>query len=172
MQKSFVCGALAISALFAVASCATGPDEPASGDPAQGSAEAPTDPTTDDPSLQGMEVSSSEVVPETASQCPLGWFCLWQNSNFSGRRLEFKDNGCQNLDAFGFNDEASSWYNHTGNPDGKPPGKTFWVYWDAGCPEGGKKFKASPGARSASMGSGFGSWNDNASSICSGPSCK
>lgn len=161
MQKSFVCGAFAISALFAIASCATGPDEPAPGDPAQGSAEGQPDPTMDtaDASLLGMEISSSDVIPDTASQCPVGWFCLWHDSGFSGRRLDFQGAGCQNLDPYGFNDEASSWYNHTKT-------ETFWVYWDANCI--GKRFKASPGARSGSMGG----WNDNASSICRGSSCQ
>ena len=160
MQKSFVCGALAISALFAVASCATGPDDPASGDPAQGSAEAPTDPTMEDASLLGMEIDSSDVVPDSAQQCPAGKFCLWQDSGFSGRRLQFGDAGCQNFDPFGFNDQASSWYNHTH--------ETWWVYWDAGCKKGTKRFKATPETRSSQMGG----WNDNASAICRGPSCQ
>jgi hypothetical protein len=160
MQKSFVCGAFAISALFAIASCATGPDEPAPGDPAQGSAEGPSDPTTEDASLLGMEIDSSDVVPDSAAQCEAGKFCLWQDSGFHGRILRFGDAGCQNLDPFGFNDQASSWYNHTH--------ETWWVYWDANCKKGSKRFKAPPETRSSQMGG----WNDNASAVCRGPSCQ
>jgi hypothetical protein len=48
-----------------------------------------------------------------ASDCPAGWFCFWQHSNFEGRRLQFSDCGQQDLVTYGFRNQTSSWRNRT-----------------------------------------------------------
>lgn len=46
------------------------------------------------------------------SDCPNGWVCIWEHANYGGRMLQFQDRGYwQNLTAYGFNDQASSWRN-------------------------------------------------------------
>lgn len=40
--------------------------------------------------------------------CPLGWICVWQDSNYTGRRLQWNTRGTKNLSDWGFRDQASS----------------------------------------------------------------
>jgi hypothetical protein len=121
-------------------------DSLASATPSQAQAIEPTDPLVD----------TDNIVPEAASDCPSGWFCLWQDAGFSGRRLQFQDAGCQNLTTFGFNDEMSSWFNrNNGN---------YRVYKDINCVT--FLFTAQSGARASQTG-----FNDQASSICRGTGC-
>lgn len=86
-------------------------------------------------------------------ECPEGWLCLWQNELFTGRMLEFHDSGSwQNLTEYGFNDQASSVYNHT-NKDAK-------LAWDI---NGGEPHRClQPGE---SLGVMPGNWDNNVSSI-------
>jgi len=52
------------------------------------------------------------LAPLALSDCPSGWLCLWQDSQFSGRMLQFQSTGTwQNLTNYGFNDLMSSWAN-------------------------------------------------------------
>lgn len=58
--------------------------------------------------------SDGNRVVEAASfnECPDGWVCLWEHSNYEGRMLQFQDRGFwQSLSAYNFNDKASSWRN-------------------------------------------------------------
>jgi len=87
------------------------------------------------------------------SECPSGWLCLWQNELGTGRILQFHDSGSwQNLTEYGFNDQASSAWNHT-NKDAK-------LAWDINggeptrCLQPGEVLEVMPG-----------NWNNNASSI-------
>jgi hypothetical protein len=62
---------------------------------------------------------SQVVTAASFSDCPDGWVCLWTDANYSGRMLQFQDRGLwQNLTAWSFNDETSSWRNRT-NDDAK-----------------------------------------------------
>jgi hypothetical protein len=91
------------------------------------------------------------LTPMAFSDCPSGWLCLWQDSNYSGRMLKFHDAGYwQNLTNYGFNDEMSSWRNRRGL-DAK------WSYDING---GGTRRCMDAGASASSV-----NGNDEASSI-------
>lgn len=91
------------------------------------------------------------VTPMAYSDCASGYLCLWQDSNYNGRRLQFSSTGCHNLGNYGFNDEASSWRNRLN--------RYARLRWDSNC--NGNYITASSGASSSSMGS----WNDEVSSV-------
>jgi hypothetical protein len=58
--------------------------------------------------------SDGNQVVEAASfgECPDGWVCIWEDSNYEGRMLKFQDRGYwQDLSVYGFNDKTSSWRN-------------------------------------------------------------
>ncbi len=70
----------------------------------------------------GMQVS---VVPMVLADCPSGWLCLWDSASFTGRMLRWSSPGTRDdLSAYGFNDQMTSWANKT-NYDAR------WFY-DAG----------------------------------------
>jgi hypothetical protein len=60
-----------------------------------------------------------ELGPAAFDDCPSGWVCLWEHADFGGRMLQFSqcdvngDGTCdwQNLTAYNFNDQMSSWRN-------------------------------------------------------------
>ncbi len=45
--------------------------------------------------------------------CPNGWWCFYDYTNFGGRRLQFSDCSTQKLSDYGFNNVTSSWVNHS-----------------------------------------------------------
>jgi Peptidase inhibitor family I36 len=106
-------------------------------------------------SIAGDDISidDADISVDAASDCPAGFFCLWHDAGFLGRRVQFQDAGCQDLTTFGFNDQASSWFNRNNG--------TYRVYKDIGCRT--FLFSASSGARASQSG-----FNDQASSICRG----
>jgi hypothetical protein len=54
--------------------------------------------------------------PLSINECEAQHFCLWEDINFSGRRLQFASVGYwQSLEPYGFLDKASSFYNNRGN---------------------------------------------------------
>lgn len=69
-----------------------------------------------------MYVFSDGVILQSAadfSDCPDGWYCLFRDAGWQGRMLQFRDVGSwQNLTAYGFNDQMSSWRNRR-NADSK-----------------------------------------------------
>jgi hypothetical protein len=103
--------------------------------------------------------SSTDVSADAISDCPPGWFCLWQDAQFMSRKVQFQGAGCQSLDNFGFNNLASSWFNRNGG--------TYRVYLTIGCKDG-VLFTAESGARSSFVGNAN---NDKASAVCRGSSC-
>ena len=137
--------ALAVAGLASCVDLSGDEDIPSSGDEA---AEVHAKP---DGSWQIIEPDGS---PQAASDCPVGWFCLWHDANFVGRRLQFQGTGCQNLGDFGFNDQASSYNNRNAG--------SYAIYRDAGCVN--RIINAGAGAQSSSLGGN----NDQASSICRG----
>lgn len=54
-----------------------------------------------------------QLGPTAFDDCPQHWLCLWQDSNYSNRMLQFYDvtSYWQNLTDYGFNDAMSSWRN-------------------------------------------------------------
>ena len=93
------------------------------------------------------------VNPMAFSDCPAGWLCLWQDSGYSGRMLQFHDvtSYWQNLTDYGFNDAMSSWRNRA-STDAK------WSYDING---GGTQRCMASGASASSLGGD----NDQASAI-------
>jgi hypothetical protein len=66
---------------------------------------------TDSIALDGGAVILN-LGPTALSDCPSNWVCLWHDSQFSGRMLQFQE--CcqwQNLSDYGFDDQMSSWAN-------------------------------------------------------------
>lgn len=47
-----------------------------------------------------------------AHGCPSGWYCVYQDINWGGRRLQFSDCTRNDLSNFGFRDQTSSWVNN------------------------------------------------------------
>lgn len=90
-----------------------------------------------------------EAAPATADfstqalgDCPSGWFCLWDYTNYGGRRLQFQDAGyCQSLVPYAFTDQAQSWYN-------RRSGHTYTYDYD-NCTV--QLFLAGPGDRSSAV---------------------
>lgn len=48
----------------------------------------------------------------SAHTCPFGFACLWQHTNYRGRRLQWRDKGRKLLSDWKFRDQASSAYNN------------------------------------------------------------
>jgi Peptidase inhibitor family I36 len=101
--------------LFAVACCALAVS--AAGAVAEGESESAAPAAAPVPVTVSGKVttfSDGNKVVEIASfnECPDGWVCIWEHSNYEGRMLQFQDRGFwQNLSAYNFNDKASSWRN-------------------------------------------------------------
>ncbi|MFC7900273.1 peptidase inhibitor family I36 protein [Streptomyces griseoincarnatus] len=49
-----------------------------------------------------------EFGPMASSDCYQGWVCLWEHSNFTGRRLQWSASGTKQLGDWDFRDKASS----------------------------------------------------------------
>jgi hypothetical protein len=103
--------------------------------------------------------SPTDVTVDAIEDCDEGFFCLWQDTQFRNRHVQFRDAGCQSLDNFGFNNLASSWFNDNNG--------TYRVYLTVGCRDG-VLFTAEPGARVSFVGPAS---NDKASAICRGSNC-
>ncbi|MFD8144084.1 peptidase inhibitor family I36 protein [Streptomyces sp. NPDC059708] len=43
-----------------------------------------------------------------SGDCSFGWICIWEHSDYSGRRLQWSEKGTKNLSNWGFRDQASS----------------------------------------------------------------
>ncbi|MFF4647063.1 peptidase inhibitor family I36 protein [Streptomyces sp. NPDC001389] len=43
-----------------------------------------------------------------SEDCSFGWICVWEHSDYSGRRLQWSEKGTKNLSNWGFRDQASS----------------------------------------------------------------
>jgi len=114
--RLFLMSSLAFLALCGVAAAAEVP-------PASSSPPAKVTAVSTTASLGGSLTTFSDgvqlftpVSPFSVSDCPSGWFCLWEDANFSNRRLQFQTTGFwQSLEPYGFLDKASSFYNNRGN---------------------------------------------------------
>ncbi|MEV5441639.1 peptidase inhibitor family I36 protein [Streptomyces sp. NPDC052644] len=51
---------------------------------------------------------SGPLGPAASSDCVFGWVCLWEHSNYTGRRLQWDLEGTKQLSDWGFRDQASS----------------------------------------------------------------
>jgi hypothetical protein len=102
-----------------------------------------------DPLLHGKHKARIAAVPACAND----WLCLYADINGGGRRLIFNDHYWQNLNEYGFNDQASSWRNNQGS------GHRGWLARDEGGRGG--QISISPNTYSANLGA----YNDWASSV-------
>jgi Peptidase inhibitor family I36 len=102
------------------------------------------------------QVSRSSIHSSAlaSADCPSGWLCLYQDADFRGRMLKFRDDQWQQLSGYGFNDATSSWKNRLG--------RTACLSWN--WPPGNKKISLSSNGESAHMGS----WGDEASGVKAG----
>jgi Peptidase inhibitor family I36 len=62
-----------------------------------------------------MVLGAVAAPPATAdrSDCPAEYLCLWDGYSYGGTRVQFHDNGWQNLSGSGLDNAASSVYNNT-----------------------------------------------------------
>jgi|ERR1044071_8620182 hypothetical protein len=94
------------------------------------------------------------------TDCPGQYFCVWDTGNYTGRMLQFHDNGWQNLTGWDFNDKASAYFNNTN--------RYARLSYDINGQGGGECFR--PGNYSSMTG-----WNlnNNASAVWLGtsPAC-
>ncbi|WP_329304656.1 peptidase inhibitor family I36 protein [Streptomyces anulatus] len=51
---------------------------------------------------------SGEFGPTASGDCGPGWVCLWEHSNYTGRRLQWSAGGTKQLGNWDFRDKASS----------------------------------------------------------------
>ncbi|MFE3129595.1 peptidase inhibitor family I36 protein [Streptomyces hydrogenans] len=51
---------------------------------------------------------TGELSPTAISDCAYGWVCLWEHSNYTGRRLQWSAGGTKQLSDWDFRDQASS----------------------------------------------------------------
>ncbi|EGX60837.1 hypothetical protein SZN_05267 [Streptomyces zinciresistens K42] len=52
--------------------------------------------------------ASGELSPTAAGDCVYGWVCLWENGDFTGRRLQWSAKGTKQLGDWDFRDKASA----------------------------------------------------------------
>ncbi|MCX4545561.1 peptidase inhibitor family I36 protein [Streptomyces sp. NBC_01565] len=69
---------------------------------------------------------NESAVALGSPNCGYGWTCLYEHSNFDGRRLTWSDCNFEDLGNWGFNDRATSWHNN------QTQGTKTWVYNWAG----------------------------------------
>lgn len=86
------------------------------------------------------------------SDCPAQYFCLWDGPTYGSDRVQFHDNGWQNLTNFGFNDRASSVYNNTNR----------YARFSVDINGGGSKYCLGPGGYASLSGTG---WDNVASAV-------
>jgi hypothetical protein len=71
----------------------------------------------DDASELSAEDHGSEPAPVVDSRqvvhdCEPGWYCVYQDAGWKGRRLRFSDCMPNDLSNYGFRDKTSSWVNN------------------------------------------------------------
>jgi hypothetical protein len=55
---------------------------------------------------------AGELSAAAVHGCPSGWYCVYQDRNWRGRRLQFKNCSRNDLSNYGFRDQTSSWVNN------------------------------------------------------------
>lgn len=69
--------------------------------------------------LFAATLAPAKAAPtNAASDCPTGWFCIFADTGFTGRMLQFQNGGVElgDLNDYGFTDQAESWVNKTNYP--------------------------------------------------------
>ncbi|KAI8918432.1 hypothetical protein DFJ77DRAFT_294149 [Powellomyces hirtus] len=65
-----------------------------------------------DATLTGRAVQHLDA--RAPSSCGSGWGCIYDSTNYGGRKLQWRDRGVHNLGDWGFSDKTSSVYNNRG----------------------------------------------------------
>jgi hypothetical protein len=110
-----------------------------------------TDPLVKSATARGLTAAAAAA---SLPACANGWVCLWEADQGRGRRLIFRDDIYQDLDAYNFADKVSSWRNNQVSSD--------WAFLkdeDPGGPD--NEFPASLSGKSYSSNVGP-TWNDRA----------
>jgi hypothetical protein len=106
-------------------------------------------------------VVAAPTAQAARTDCPAQNFCIWDVGDYTGRMLQFHDNGWQNLVGpplnLNFNDQASAYFNNTN--------RYARLSYDINGNGGGECFR--PGNYSSMTGW---SLNNNASAVWLGPS--
>ncbi|WP_326557334.1 peptidase inhibitor family I36 protein [Micromonospora sp. NBC_01796] len=68
--------------------------------------------TIPQPGSRAALAPGEKIAPLGTANCARGWTCLYEHSNFDGRRLTFTDCISEYLPNYGFRDQASSWHNN------------------------------------------------------------
>jgi len=55
--------------------------------------------------------SAAPAAPQAASDCPLGWFCVWSGKNYTGHMQKVAGKNAD-LTQFSVFQNFMSWYNH------------------------------------------------------------
>lgn len=108
-------------------------------------------------------LGSAVVAPQAMANredCPAQYFCLWDGPTYGSTRVQFHDNGWQNLTDWGFNDMASSVYNNTNR----------YAKIAEHINAGGRQLCIGPGGSTTLGGGGFPTWDNLASSVWLGTS--
>jgi hypothetical protein len=60
-------------------------------------------------------VVAAPTAQAARTDCPAQYFCIWDVGDYTGRMLQFHDNGWQNIAYFPwyFDDQASAYFNNT-----------------------------------------------------------
>ncbi|MER6781209.1 MULTISPECIES: peptidase inhibitor family I36 protein [unclassified Streptomyces] len=56
----------------------------------------------------GQQAGQAPASTSSSWDCGSGWVCLWEHSDYSGRRLQWSAGGTKNLSNWSFRDQASS----------------------------------------------------------------
>ncbi|MEU3776317.1 peptidase inhibitor family I36 protein [Streptomyces sp. NPDC032472] len=56
----------------------------------------------------GGTAAQAPASTSAIGDCGFGWICVWEHSDYSGRRLQWNAKGTKNLSNWGFRDQASS----------------------------------------------------------------
>jgi len=56
--------------------------------------------------------SSGGASTQGTADCPAGWLCIYEGTNWDGRRLQFNDEFWHSLAPYGFQKMTSSWHNN------------------------------------------------------------
>lgn len=68
--------------------------------------------SAEDHGSEPSPVASLNAALQNAHGCPSGWYCVYLDANWVGRRLQFSDCTRNDLSNFGFRDKTSSWVNN------------------------------------------------------------
>jgi hypothetical protein len=60
---------------------------------------------------EGINATSDGVQPLDSSDCPSGYFCLWEKEIFTGKRVQFRNAGGHSLVGTGLWHQGSSYWN-------------------------------------------------------------